>query len=42
MENGYGGFHGHGGTPIAGWCIKENPTIMDDLASLFQEPPIWK
>ena len=21
-----GGFHGHGGTPIAGWCIRENPT----------------
>ena len=28
------GFHGHGGTPIAGWfvsaCGRENPIEMDD------------
>ena len=24
------GFHGHGGTPIAGWFRRENPTKMDD------------
>ena len=26
-----GGFLSHGGTPIAGWLIKENPIRMDDL-----------
>ena len=26
-----GGFHGHGGTPIAGWFVKEHPIQMDDL-----------
>ena len=27
---GDGGFHRHGGTPIAGWFIRENPIKMDD------------
>ena len=26
----YGGFHSHGGTPIAGWFIVENKIRMDD------------
>ena len=25
-----GGFHGHGGTPIAAWFQSENPIKMDD------------
>ena len=24
------GFHGHGGIPVAGWPIMENPNQMDD------------
>ena len=24
---GIGGFHSHGGTPLAGWFIKEHPRI---------------
>ena len=37
----YGGFHSHGGTPIAGWCIKEIPMKMDDDWGYppFMEPP---
>ena len=27
----FGGFHSHGGTPIAGCFIMENPVQMDDL-----------
>ena len=27
----YGGFHSHGGTPIAGWFITENPIKVDDM-----------
>jgi len=27
----HGGFHSHGGTPIAGWLVMENPIKMDDL-----------
>ena len=27
----YGGFHSHGGTPIAGWFIRENPIEISDL-----------
>ena len=27
----FGGFHSHGGTPIAGCFKMENPTEMDDL-----------
>ena len=23
----YAGFHSHGGTPIAGWFIRENPNL---------------
>ena len=26
----YGGFHSHGGAPIAGWFMMENPTKMGD------------
>ena len=26
----YVGFHSHGGTPIAGWFIVENPIKRDD------------
>ena len=26
----YGGFHGHGGTPIAGWFVMDNCAKMDD------------
>ena len=32
----FGGFHGHGGTPIAGWFTKENPIQADDLGV-----PLW-
>ena len=38
----YGGFHSHGGTPIAGWFIKENPNLeMDDDWGYpyFRKPP---
>ena len=34
-----GGFHSHGGTPIAGWFIKKNPTeppyVYPTLLPLF-------
>ena len=34
----YGGFHSHGGTPIAGWFTMENPMKVVDLGvALFQE-----
>ena len=36
-----GGFHSHGGTPIAGWFIREKPIKMNDLGvPLFQETTI--
>ena len=38
----YGGFHSHGGIPIAGWFMSwENTSKMDDLRiPLFQETSI--
>ena len=38
----YGGFHSHGGTPIAGWFVLEKPFKMEDLGvPLFQETSIY-
>ena len=36
-----GGFHGHGGTPIAGWLIGENPNLkwMIWRYPYFRKPP---
>ena len=38
----YGGFHGHGGTPIAGWfLLGKIPLKMDDLGvPPFMETPL--
>jgi hypothetical protein len=34
-----GGFHSHGGTPIAGW-LRENPIKMDlGVDPRFRKPP---
>ena len=35
------GVHSHGGTPIAGWFIMENPMKMNDEMSYphFRKPP---
>ena len=38
------GFHSHGGTPIAGWFIRENPNLkwMMTGVPLFKETSMWK
>jgi hypothetical protein len=38
----YGGFDGHGGTPIAGYFLMENLIKIDDLRiPLIEETLMW-
>ena len=40
------GFHSHGDTPIAGWCVDKSKKKMDDFSGYphFRKPPYgsWK